>query len=464
MKDYTLVELIDLLDQQEITSVELVNMYLKRIEEIDPKLNAIAELNPDALGIALSLDHERKVSGPRSLLHGIPIMIKDNISTFDHMLTTANSLALSDLHTPYDAHIVKLLREAGAIILGKTNLSEFAYFMSTEGMPSGYGSRNGQVKHPYHESIDPLGSSTGSAVAVAANLIPIAIGTETNGSLMAPAYQNSIVSIKPTLGMVSRFGIIPISSEQDTAGPMCKTVADCAILLDALVDYDPKDPATRDAMLYKNTIKDSYLKQVKGKKIGVLSFSNHSYKELDQTILDHAKKLFVSHGVEVVDLEIELEDLKNFDTLIYEFKDGLNQYLKSVEGHTKMTSLGDIIEFNIKDPSSRLRYGQNILIKSNETSSILDPTYLEMKKIKTEKSSLFEKLLRMHNLDALISTYWLSYAPMFGNPSVCVPAKPLLDEVPKSIIFVGKKWDDSTLISIAHHYESWTNYRVPPKI
>lgn len=464
MKDYTLIELIDALNQQEMTSVELVNMYLKRIEEIDPKLNATAEINPDALGIALSLDHERKVSGPRSLLHGIPIMIKDNINTFDHMLTTANSLALSDLHAPYDAHIVKLLRESGAIILGKTNLSEFAYFMSTESMPSGYGSRNGQVKHPYDESIDPLGSSTGSAVAVAANLIPISIGTETNGSLMAPAYQNSIVSIKPTLGMVSRHGIIPISSEQDTAGPMGKTVADCAILLDIMTDYDPKDPVTRDAILYKEKINDSYLTPIKGKRIGILSFSNHTYKELDQEILNHAKKLFDSHGVEVIDLEIELEDLKNFDTLVYEFKDGINSYLKSVDGHTKMTSLTDIINFNINNSEKCLRYGQNILVKSNETSSILDPTYLEMKRIKTEKASLFEKLLILNNLDALLSTYWLSYAPMFGNPSICVPAKPLLDKTPKSIIFVGKKWDDATLISIAHHYESWTNYRIPPKI
>ena len=464
MRDYTLLDLINELDNNTLTSCDLVNMYLKQIQTLDPKLNAIAEINPDALAIAKILDEERKNNKKRSPLHGIPIIIKDNINTNDLMHTTASSLALCDLHAGYNATIVDKLNEAGAIILGKANLSEFAYFMSTEKMPSGYGSRHGQVVHPYHKKIDPLGSSTGSAVAVAANMIPIAIGTETNGSLMAPAYQNSIVSIKPTLGMVSRYGIIPVSSLQDTAGPMAKTVADCAILLEHIAGYDPHDEITKDSIVYKKGIGNSYLLPTKGRKIGVISFSNYPYQEEDQKILNEAKNIFKSNDIEVVDISIELQDLKNYDTLVYEFKHDLNNYLKTVFGLTRMKSLEDIINFNLEDPEKRLKYGQNILIESNETKGIDDPIYLDMKRDKMKKASLFESLLVEHQLDALISTYWLSYAPMYGNPSICVPAKPLIDENPKSVIFVGKKWDDKTLISLSHLYEQKTKHRIPPHI
>jgi amidase len=464
MNDYTLLELIDLLNQKVFTSCDLVNMYIKQIQTYDSYLNAIAEINPDALAIASKRDEERNNGIIRSPLHGIPILIKDNINTNDLMHTTASSLALSDLHANYDATIVERLIESGAVILGKANLSEFAYFMSTEKMPSGYGSRHGQVKSPYHEKIDPLGSSTGSAVSVAANMIPISIGTETNGSLMAPAYQNSIVSIKPTLGMVSRYGIIPISSQQDTAGPMAKTVADCAILLEAIAGYDPHDEITKDALIYKEGLGKSYLLPVIDKKVGIISFSNYPYKDEDTAILLEAKEKLTQAGLRVIDIEIELEDLKNFDTLIYEFKHDINHYLQSVSGQTRMKSLEDIINFNFEDPERRLKYGQNILIDANQTEGLEDPKYLQMKKDKITKASLFEKLLRKHQCDALISTYWLSYAPMFGNPSICVPAKALVDQSPKSIVFVGKKWDDASLISIAHTYEQLTKHRIPPKI
>jgi amidase len=464
MKDYTLLELIDLLNRKVYTSCDLVNMYLKQIQTFDPKLNAIAEINPDALSIAQERDTEREQGILRSPLHGIPILIKDNINTNDLMHTTASSLALADLHANYQATIVDKLYEAGAVLLGKTNLSEFAYFMSTEKMPSGYGSRHGQIKHPYNEKIDPLGSSTGSAVAVAANMIPISIGTETNGSLMAPAYQNSIVSIKPTLGMVSRYGIIPISFDQDTAGPMAKTVADCAILLEHISGYDPHDPVTKDALCHTDGIGNSYLASIKGKRVGIVSFSNYPYKDEDLNILKEAKIKLTEQGIDVIDLSIELENLKNFDTLTYEFKDGMNKYLQSVSGQTRMKSLEDIINFNLEDPERRLKYGQNILVESNETEGLHDQKYIDMKKDKLEKASLFEKMLYEHQLDALVSTYWLSYAPMYGNPSICVPAKPLTDETPKSLVFVGKKWDDKTLVSIAHHYEIATKHRIPPHI
>jgi len=464
MNDYTLLELIELLNRGTYTSCDLINMYLKQIQTYDTYLNAVAEINPDALAIAKQRDDERKSGHIRGPLHGIPLLIKDNINTNDLMHTTASSLALSDLHANYNATIVDLLYNAGAVILGKANLSEFAYFMSTEKMPSGYGSRHGQVKHPYHEKIDPLGSSTGSAVSVAANMIPIAIGTETNGSLMAPAYQNSIVSIKPTLGMVSRYGIIPVSSQQDTAGPMAKTVADCAILLEAISGYDPHDEITKDSIIYKDGLGKSYLLPVKGKKIGIISFKNYPYKDEDLKILLEAKEKLAQVGIHSVDIEIELEDLKNFDTLIYEFKHDINLYLKTVAGQTRMKSLDDIINFNLEDPERRLKHGQNILVEANQTQGLLDEKYINMRKEKIAKASLFEKLLKTHHCDALISTYWLSFAPMFGNPSICVPAKALIDQTPKSIVFVGKKWDDATLISIAHSYEQLTKHRIPPKL
>ncbi len=464
MKAYTLLELINLLNDGVFSAVELTTMYLNQIKLFDHHLNSVAELNPDALKIAEELDLERKLKGPRSLLHGIPILIKDNINTHDLMHTTANSIALSDLLAPYDAHLVTLLRNSGAIILGKANLSEFAYFMSTDKMPSGYGSRNGQVKNPYSDQIDPLGSSTGSAVAVAANLVPIAIGTETNGSLMAPAYQNSIVAIKPTLGMISRYGIIPISQFQDTAGPMAKTVADCAILLDYMIDYDPHDGITIDAPLHRLGIRDSYKLGVTGKKVGLISFSNYPYSEEELHILDEAKRKLTEKGLIVENFEIEMHPMKNFDTLIYDFKYDFNNYLDTVKGFTAMKSLKDVIDFNKLDPENRLKYGQNILEASESTHGVHDENYIKLRIELVNEAMTLEKLMLENQLDAVLSTYWLSYAPVYGNPSICVPAKALIDLQPRSIVFVGKKWDDATLISIAHTYEQATNHRIPPHL
>jgi len=463
MREYTLRELIDGLNNHTWSSVDLVNMYLKQIETYDQYLNSVSELNPDALSIAKALDTERKSKGTRSLLHGIPILIKDNINTCDKMHTTANSESLSDLITPYDATIVKKLRDAGVIILGKANLSEFAYFMSYEKMPSGYGSRNGQVTNPYNKKIDPLGSSTGSAVSVAANLICVSVGTETNGSLMAPAYKNSIVSIKPTFGLVSRYGIIPISETQDTAGPMARNVADCALLLDVITGSDSLDPYTKNADSFKQNLTDSYLKSAKGRKVGILYFSNNSYDAEESKILDAAMKTLQQEGLIVEKVTIEDHPMKNDESLLYEFKNNLNSYLKSVSGYTKMTSLKDIIEFNLKDPVNRLKYGQSILIASEKTNGDLtDPKYLEVRKKLVNEANRLQTLMEENHFDALLSTKWTSYAPIAGNPSICVPAKALVDLKPRSIVFVGKKYDDATLISIAHCYEQATQYRIPP--
>lgn len=463
MKEYTVFELIDGLTSHKCTSVDLVTMYLEHIKKYDKHLNSVAELNPDAMQIAKSLDDERVSKGPRSMLHGIPILIKDNINTSDKMHTTANSLALADLIAPYEATIVRKLRNAGVIILGKTNLSEFAYFMSYDKMPSGYGSRNGQVISPYNEKIDPLGSSTGSGVAVAANLICVAIGTETNGSLMAPAYMNSIVSIKPTFGMVSRYGIIPISETQDTAGPMARNVADCALLLDAIAGFDPLDAYTKQAQFHKQDLFNAFRKPVTGRKIGILSFSKKPYKDEEKAVLAEAKSKFLGLGCHVEDIEIESKPMKNDESLLYEFKNGLNHYLQSVAGFTKMTSLEDIIKFNQEDPKNRLKYGQSIFVAAEKTSGNLqDEKYQDIRKNLLEEANRLEQIMKDKNLDALLSTHWTSYAPIAGNPSICVPGKPLTDIHPISIVFVGKKWDDATLISIAHAYEQATLHRIPP--
>ena len=463
MKEYTLRELIEGLNNETWSSVDLVNMYLKQIETHDHYLNSVAELNPDALSIAKSLDQERKSKGPRSKLHGIPILIKDNINTNDKMHTTANSESLADLITPYDATVVTKLRDAGVIILGKANLSEFAYFMSYDKMPSGYGSRNGQVVSPYNKEIDPLGSSTGSAVAVAANLICVSIGTETNGSLMAPAYKNSIVSIKPTFGLVSRYGIIPISETQDTAGSMGRNVADCAILLDAIVGSDPLDQYTKNADSNKQKFNESYLKSAKGRKVGILYFSNFKYDDEESLILDQAIKTLENEGLVVKKIEIEAHPMKNDESLLYEFKNSLNSYLATVSGHTKMKSLKDIIEFNLENPEKRLKYGQSILVASENTSGDLqDSAYLSIREKLLGEANRLQLMMEENQFDALLSTRWASYAPIAGNPSICVPAKSLVDLKPRSIVFVGKKYDDATLISIAHCYEQATQYRIPP--
>jgi amidase len=463
MKEMTIVSLNEMLVKGTLTSVELVQYCLDRIAKIDPLLNSVAELNPDALSIAHQLDEERKIKGPRSLMHGIPLLIKDNINTHDQMHTTANSLALSDLKAPYDASIVTQLRKAGAIILGKANLSEFAYFMGDEKMPSGYGSLHGQVKHPYNQEIDPLGSSTGSAVSVAADLVPVSIGTETNGSLMAPAYMNGIVSMKPTLGMVSRYGIIPISAKQDTAGPMGKTVKDCAILLDILAKEDPKDPITKDAHFGRKHLSESCERPVKGMKVGLLFITQYPYSDEEKGIIEEVRKVFLSQGVQVIDITFEAKRVENHKALVYDFKHDLNAYLESVKGYTKMNNLSDIIEFNKIDPERRMKYGQSLLIESNEKSGDLeDPVYVEMRKLQERETRRFEDIMYEHGLTALVSTIWTSYAPVYGNPCITVPGKAITDKKPIGVVFVGQKFDDGNLLAIAHTYEQKTKHRIPP--
>ena len=463
MKDYTVKKLIELIHHKDLSIQEISSYYLDRIQSYDPYLNSISEINPDIDDIINRLENEEN----RCLLHGIPIVIKDNIQTHDKMHTTANSYALKDFIAPYDATIVRKMRAAGMVILGKANLSEFAYFMSSEGMPSGYGSLHGQVISPYDKAIDPLGSSTGSAVSVAADLIPISIGTETNGSLMAPAYKNSISSIKPSLGFVSRYGIIPISSFQDTPGPMGKTVEDCALLLDVIYGYDPKDPATDIANNYQPKFYEATKTSVKGKRIAILNYIYEDFKisKIEEKILADAKEVLTNLDAIVETIDFPLEDLDNEATLLIEFKHDINAYFKALGSSTKISSLADLIAFNKKHPKRCLVHGQSIFEAAEHTSGDLtDNDYKEIKTEQIKKARKLEQFLIDNNLDAAISTMRNSYAPIYGNPTISVPAKALTDLEPISIVFFGKKYDDEQLISIAHHYEINTNYRIPPNL
>jgi len=468
MKEYSLDQLKRKLERGTVTSRELVSMYLKQVGRYNkkgPALNAVACTNPDAFKDADRLDRERAKGRIRGPLHGIPILLKDNINTKGRMPTTASSFALADLYTDDDAYIVKKLKKAGAIILGKTNLSEWAYFMSTDKMPSGFGSLNGQVKHPYSDKIDPLGSSTGSAVAVAANMIPVAVGTETNGSLTAPAKQNLICTIKPTLGLVSRTGIIPITHLQDTAGPLGRTVKDCALLLEAMAGSDSRDRATKTATKKQERYSEACGKPIKGMRIGMLSFTNYPDDDVEKEILAEAKALFEAAGAIVIELSVEATRMNNYFTMIREFKADLNLYLKSVEGKTPIKSLSDVIAFNEAQAERCLPHGQNILIEAQAyEGGPDDPDYLEARRILLGQAHLPNELMREHKLDLIVSAKRTGYAPIAGYPCMSVPARPLSDETPRNLNLIGKKWQEADLIRVASFYERSAVRRIPPQL
>ncbi|MDD4388461.1 MAG: amidase family protein, partial [Bacilli bacterium] len=421
MKEYTIFELQKGLNDGEWTSVDLIDIYLERINCYDSSLNSIGEINPDAYYLATECDLRRKAKSKKGLLDGIPLVIKDNINTADKMHTTAGSLALADLYAPYDATVVSQLRTAGAVILGKANLSEFAYFMSDYSMPSGFGSRFGQVKSPYHQKIDPLGSSTGSAVSVAANLIPVSLGTETNGSLMAPAQQNSIVAVKPTLGLISRYGVIPISFNQDTVGPMGRTVEDCAVLLDVLWGKDEKDPATLTNPKAEYHFVSALKMPINGMRVGLLTFSNVTYDEEEKSILQDAAAKLASAGIEILDAETFYQRINNYRSLLYEFKVSINHYLSTVQKTTRIRSLADIIAFNQRSPYCRMPYGQTVFVAAERTTGTLtEAEYLTVRKEILGAAGEIDRLLDKYNLDALICPRRTSYAPINGNPCICV--------------------------------------------
>lgn len=470
-----------------LSSVDLVKAYLARISEIDksgPSLNAVIELNPDALSVAAALDDERKSGKVRGALHGIPVMLKDNIDTADKMQTTAGALAMEGNIATRDAFIVARLREAGAVILGKTNLSEWANFRSTRSA-SGWSSRGGQTRNPYVTDRSPCGSSSGSAVAVAASLCAVAVGTETDGSIACPASVNGIVGIKPTVGLVSRTGIIPISKTQDTAGPFGRSVRDAVLLLQVLAGQDASDEATAGTQGYIQPDYTRFLdgNALSGKRIGIEKSYLKNHEAVDK-LLSEALQTLRDKGAEIVEVEYLAELQKNgdaeFDVLKYEFKDGLNNYLSTSNASVK--SLQDVIEFNKSHEQSAMPYfKQEILEASQELGSLSDPSYL----VALEKSHLYtqkvlDKLMAANRLDAvcgpangipwcidpLNGDQWTGYgayspAAVAGYPSVTVPMGQV-DGLPVGLAFFAGAWEEGKLIGLAYAYEQASGKRQKP--
>lgn len=473
IEEMTILEMCELMDKGEISSVDLVKTYLERIALFDksgPKLNSILEVNPDALHIAEALDAERRQKGKRGPLHGIPIVVKDNINTGDKMHTSAGSLALADLYAPKDAFLVKKLREAGAVILAKANMTEFANFMA-ENMPSGFSSRGGQVINPYDKDKTPSGSSSGSAVAVAANLCAAAIGTETDGSILSPARENMLVGIKPTVGLISREGIIPISNSQDTAGPMTRTVADGAILLQAMAGVDENDPATWKGkwnymINYSKSLNNA---DMTGLRVGISPAHYKKFTKEEKEILQEAIEILKGKGIEIVFLKDLYEGIpeESSSVLYHEFKNGINYYLSTVRGRTKMKSLEDIINFNRENEEEALTYGQKVLEDAEEKSGTLTEVDYIMGRlgdIKNYRERCLNKTFDEMNLDAILFLEWTSIAAIAGYPSIIVPAGFTAAGIAQGITFIGKPFSEATLIRLAYAYEESSKKRVKPKL
>jgi amidase len=467
----------------------IAKSYLSRIEEIDrrgAKLNSVIELNPDALAIAESLDKERREKGSRSPLHGIPILIKDNIDTADRMHTTAGSLALADTIAPKDAFIVARLREAGAVILGKTNLSEWANFRSSHST-SGWSGRGGQTHNPYALDRNPCGSSSGSGAATAANLCAIAIGTETDGSIVCPSSSNSLVGIKPTMGLLSRAGIIPISHSQDTAGPMTRTVRDAAILLSALTGVDPRDKATSQSSgkAQKDYTKFLDPKALKGARIGIVRKSFGFSERVDKLLQESIDAMKQAGAVIIDPADIPNAgkyDASEFEVLLYEFKADLNAYLATLGSRAPVKSLKEIIEFNEKNREREMPYfGQDIMIKAQAKGDLNSPQYRKAlaTNLRLSRTEGIDAVMIKNRLDALIAptggACWTTDlvngdhftggfstpTAVAGYPHITVPAGYVYG-LPVGISFIGRAWSEPKLIALAYAYEQLTKYRKPP--
>ncbi|CAN5266885.1 amidase [soil metagenome] len=454
----------------QLTAKRLTEMYIERIKQIDTKTRSVVEINPDALAIADQLDKERKRGKVRSPMHGIPILIKDNIDTADQMLTTAGSLALVDAPRPKnDAFVVERLRKAGAVILGKTNLSEWANFRGQRSI-SGWSGRGGQTNNPYFLDQNPCGSSSGSGVSVSANLAAAAIGTETNGSIICPALTNGVVGLKPTVGLVSRSGIIPITHTQDTAGPMTRTVADAAAMLGAMAGSDRRDAMTSEAN--KRAAKD-YTKfldagGLKGARLGVVMVpprqNPEAFKAYYQPFIDKIRDA----GATLVDITFPAVNAsqERLDVLLYEFKTDLNKYLAARGG--KYKTLEDLIRFNEENKERELPlFGQELFVQSQAKGSLTDKAYLDaLAKIrKGARADGIDAAIAAHNLDALVGptvgSTW-SMAAVAGYPSITVPVG-LRDNAAAGMFFFGKPWSEPQLIKYAYAFEQITKGRVTPQ-
>lgn len=468
----------------------LVRRYIDRIEEVDkrgPGLNSVIELNPDALSIAADLDKERKAKRLRGALHGIPILIKDNIDTHDRMTTTAGSLALGGSIPLQDSFVAKKLRDAGAVIIGKTNLSEWANFRSSHSS-SGWSGRGGQTKNPYVLDRNPCGSSSGTGAAISANLATIGIGTETDGSVVCPSSANSLVGIKPTVGLISRAGIIPISHSQDTAGPMCRTVTDAAILLGVLTGVDSRDSATKTAggKSFADYTKFLDANGLRGARIGVHRKAFGFNDAVDKLIGD-CIDIMKRRGATIVDpADIPTHgkfDDSELEVLLYEFKADLNAYLSSLGPNAPVKSLKEIIAFNEQYRDREMPYfGQDLFIKAQAKGPLTEKAYRDAlaKDQRLSRKEGIDLVMDKHKLDALIAptggppwpTDWLngdhftggysSASAVAGYPHITVPAGYVFG-LPVGISFFGRAWSEPTLIKYAYAFEQATKARRAPQ-
>jgi len=489
LDELTLDDFQKVFQSGQATSHVLTEKYLARIQEIDkagPRINAIIEVNPEALEIAAALDKERKEKGPRGPLHGIPVLIKDNIDTADRMSTTAGSLALLDSRPQTDAFVAAQLRKAGAVILGKTNLSEWANTRSSHST-SGWSGRGGLTRNPYALDRNPCGSSSGTGAGISANLSAVGVGTETDGSVVCPASANGIVGLKPTVGLVSRSGIIPISHSQDTAGPMARTVRDVAVLLGVMAGVDPKDASTAASRGKGQVDYTKFLDSdgLKGARLGVVR-KYFGFNDAVDNLMGKLITTMKEAGAEIVD-PADFPTIGKFDdseatVLLYEFKADLAAYFARLGPNAPMKSLKDVIDFNERNRDKEMPYfGQDTFLKSEQKGPLTSKEYLDAlaKGHRLSRTQGIDYVMNKFKLDALVAPTggpaWLtdlitgdhfgggssSAAAVAGYPNINVPAG-FISELPVGISFFGRAWSEPTLLKIAYGFEQLTKARQKP--
>ena len=491
VEEATLADLRIGLDRGSFTSRDLVQAYLRRIETLDrkgPSLHSVIETNPDALSIADALDRERQAKGPRGPLHGIPVLLKDNIDTADRMTTTAGSLALEGWIARSDAGVAGRLRQAGAVLLAKTNMSEWANIRSTRST-SGWSARGGQCRNPYVLDRNPCGSSSGSAVAVSANLGAAAVGTETDGSIVCPASANGVVGLKPTVGLLSRSGIIPISHTQDTPGPLCRTVADAAMLLGVMAGVDPRDPATAAAGRHAKADYTQFLQAggLRGLRIGVARAKFFGYNSETDRLAEEALGVLRREGAVLVD-PADIPHVGDYDdaelhVLLYELKADLNIYLSGTTAKSGSRTLRDVIEFNERHRDREMPYfGQELFLQAQEKGSLTSKEYQkalrQCRRLSRERG--IDAILTRKRLDLLVaptgSPAWptdlvngdhftgssSTPAAVAGYPNISVPMG-FAYELPVNLSFIGAAWSEPTMIKAAYSYEQATKHRQKPR-
>jgi amidase len=487
LEEVSIADLRSAISSERETVRSLAAAYAERIDAVDgrgPTLRSVIEINPDLLNIAEALDRDETPRGP---LHGVPVLLKDNIGTNDRMTTTAGSLALEGSVSPNDSFVAARLRESGALLLGKANLSEWANFRSTRSS-SGWSARGGQCKNPYVLDRNPCGSSSGSAVAVSANLVALAIGTETDGSIVCPSSANGIVGIKPTVGLVSRAGIIPISRSQDTAGPMARSVGDAAVLLGVLAGPDPKDPVTMESGTRGLTDYTPFLVSdgLSRARIGVARDFYSPHEGVDR-LFNEALNAMREGGATLVDpIDLARTDralgLAENEVLLYEFKAGINAYLRALGSDAPVRSLLDLIKFNLKNASVEMPYFQQERFEAAQAKgSLSEPSYLDaLTTARRLSRDGIDRIMRDHRLDAIVAPTggpaWVTdlvngdhfsvsssrYAAVAGYPNISVPAG-FIFGLPVGLSFFGRAWSEPTLIQIAYSFEQMTKHRRRPR-